>query len=76
MKDMEKKMKWIKITDRLPESEGEILIYVNGYCTLGKYNISKKIFQEFAPNMFETMEWLKLENVTHWMPLPNPPENQ
>ena len=64
-------MEWIKVSDRLPDSEN-ILIYQYeevawGYFSLrrnkfyGKYNPYARIFED------------RLDNVTHWMPLPEPP---
>jgi Protein of unknown function (DUF551) len=62
-------MEWISIKDRLPENQSTVLIYGNGYDVQyfednGFYDF--EIDYEFSVN--------KTENVTHWMPLPIPPE--
>lgn len=61
-------MEWIKVTDRLPKSE-RVLIYVNdmvytAWHSMGNFYIRRgdKITRSFV------------ENVTHWMPLPEPPK--
>lgn len=53
---------WISVKDRLPEPETEVLaVYVrNGYRLI-------------CPVIYETGTTLDCE-VTHWMPLPEPPE--
>jgi len=61
-------MEWISIKDRLPENQSTVLVYANGYDT-----------QYFEDNGFYDFKICykydsKTENVTHWMPLPIPPE--
>lgn len=64
---MEKKMKWIKVTDRLPNESKEISYLVfNGYeIDMGKYY--GKVFQN---------RYHYFNDVTHWMPLPELPEKE
>ena len=60
---------WISVKDRLPEKTGSYLVFRNiGY---GKqfFSIGIRLFYEQAPEAF-TMD----KSVTHWMPLPDPPE--
>lgn len=72
--------KWISVKDRLPEIETSVLIYVskekemhtaqfcnwekeicdNWHVSAGKYIYDPLVFER--------------EEVTHWMPLPEPPE--
>ena len=56
---------WIKVSERLPESVDEVLAYCNKF----------GIIMAFLSNG----RWYSYENqnalyVTHWMPLPEPPE--
>ena len=65
-------MKWISIEDELPDKEvicGNFKQYTYGYgeMIIGWY--SSKL--HYAENEVQI-----LENVTHWMPLPEPPEDK
>lgn len=59
-------MEWISVEDRLPEKSGEYLTYCGEYDGTSILN-------------FEVMKtkgkWkTKWKEVTHWMPLPEPPK--
>lgn len=62
-------MKWIKVDNKLPESEGNYLTYWSDGVmeTFG-----------FEDNIVNDPQWygVPLANsiITHWMPLPEPPE--
>jgi hypothetical protein len=59
---------WISVKDMLPVS-GKINLVSNGKgVTTGSY---EDFYQEFI--LYNTVD-RKIEDVTHWMPLPNPPE--
>ena len=62
-------MKWINIEDKLPESPYDILVWnnVNKFIEVANYNSDEKSFQNGNYH---------LENITHWMELPEPPEEQ
>jgi hypothetical protein len=66
---------WVSVKDRLPDESGIVLVYCNGYITNVHY--SKK-HQKF--NMFDCIkdedakEYSAFDDVTHWMPLPEPPK--
>ena len=58
-------MEWISVKDRLPESAGDYLTYMN-------YKKPKVLY--FMDGYFtehNSTRWI----VTHWMPLPKPPKN-
>ena len=62
----EKTTRWIPVTERLPERSGTYLVYVYGDVTDLNYWRG---------------EWHRLGDdytkaVTHWMPLPEPPEEE
>lgn len=69
-------MEWIKCSDRMPEEEIEVLIFMdNKFIDVAFYTITKydngKIYR-----MFETgdiMGGYEAERITHWQPLPEPP---
>lgn len=52
---------WISVKDRLPKSFKHVLVYdaFEENITLGLYGNG---------------EWLFSKHITHWMPLPEPPE--
>ena len=68
---------WISVKDRLPEDMGAVLVIVSGTprknITLdGAYE-----FGEYDPDegwILEMWPEWKDATVTHWMPLPEPPE--
>lgn len=56
---------WVSVAERLPETEGYYLTWVNGF--------SRPIELYFGENKcFATADRSKV-NVTHWQPLPTPP---
>jgi hypothetical protein len=59
-------MEWIKCSDKLPQKDLECLIY----------DINKQIYNAcFNGQYFYTGEYdIEIEDVTHWMPLPEPPK--
>jgi hypothetical protein len=80
--DMEKMVDvngWISVDERLPELGQKVLVwYDNGYevAYLQKFEPPKLQYPQF--NNVEMFEWCFGDfedfDVTHWMPLPKPPE--
>lgn len=58
--------KWISVKDRLPKPQTEVLAFMRGIMYLAWYDNE---IGGWASN-----EWGLLDAVTHWMPLPTPPE--
>ncbi len=59
-------LEWISVKDRLPEAGSYVLAYLDfGY----GYSITTSIY---IKNGFVTGE----KDVTHWMPLPQPPKGE
>lgn len=61
--------KWIPVTERLPEDEGSYLVTsVTGKVYMAHWYTEKKCTEWYT----RKAAWSH-PNVTHWMPLPNPP---
>lgn len=62
--------KWIPVTERLPDSGKCVLIYSeDGMVAEGNYTAYDKKWYQFR--------WsVKGQEVTHWMPLPEPPKGE
>lgn len=64
---------WIPVSERLPDEEGEVLLYdteYEGIC-MGEYCKGNKIIEAYwfvGGHAFPVAEY------THWMPLPQPPK--
>lgn len=63
--------KWISVKDKLPENNQQVLVYGKGHyatCTfMGEDYWQKYLFMNYDMR-YNTL------GVTHWMPLPAPPE--
>ena len=82
-------MEWIPVTERLPEEPFEVLVTSNKYpyvVTIANYwNVKCRdskweFFYEPDQNCIHAPKpdnsicgYLRLEDITHWMPLPEPP---
>ena len=55
-------MEWIPVTERLPETDGLYLVSVK--------NDHKRRYSKTA--WYEKQSWFARQDVTHWMPLPEP----
>lgn len=66
-RDMTTSAEWISVKDRLPE---------NGKCVL-LYSESGGVAEgALSMGFFRQWRWnCKLDDVTHWIPLPSPPES-
>lgn len=64
-------MEWIKVEDRLPEEEQELLMTYNGLVMEGIFSGGKFCYPERDP--WEREE--EQEGITHWMPMILPPND-
>ena len=60
-------MKWISVEDKLPKDGEEVLIYIRN-----KQIVAEKC-RVFGFVDAMDREALRLDMITHWMPLPEPP---
>lgn len=83
---------WISVKDRLPEKDGEYLCCLlrkrneqNYYIKIVEYSHGSEILDFSTIHRYTCEAWLgydsdfgyyKIDNVTHWMPLPNPPKGE
>lgn len=59
--------RWIPVSERLPNIYKDVLCLDFGHIEMAYLNTHAKWIQKGIQDGY-------LENVTHWMPLPNPPE--
>ena|ERR1700677_1538511 len=67
---------WISVKDRLPPECESVLVWSKGFDPISaflSYTYDKKPLMYFVNDWDESDTNLKLEDVTHWMPLPEPP---
>ena len=60
---------WIPVSERLPEAEMNVLVYDDsgGMPTM---EVDALGYDKHVDAVF----WYRMQNVTHWMPLPKPPK--
>lgn len=66
---------WVKTANRLPEEQKEVLIYLPEYDSVeiaALFEIPSMNLREWTQNEDAYM----LDEVSHWMPLPEPPEER
>jgi hypothetical protein len=67
---------WIKVVDRLPNSSNVVLFCIIGreVCEMGWLQIEGDKWQSVETAPQDEPIYFDLEQVTHWMPLPEPPK--
>ena len=76
---------WIRVKDRLPEYDKEVLIYAVSKTTneskiaisylMDKFYFGSRPINLEEPIWHEPWQYFRANNtITHWMPLPTPPE--
>ena len=60
------KQRWIPVSERLPERHGDYQV-----CTKNEYYGTKNVSKRYFNGDYWSGRWT---NITHWMPLPEPPE--
>ena len=60
---------WISVKDRLPEEWNRVLVYIP--------HIDVMTFAKLrGGSWYATWDSMKLDHVSHWMPLPEPPKGE
>lgn len=60
---------WISVKDRLPEGYTDVLVC---FITASGYHVEVTFYCDHHPDYGNG--WYLPVNITHWMPLPEPPE--
>lgn len=81
-------MDWIKVNDRYPKDNDEYLVYIKGAMWSGirilSFTKDFSTIDDMANNYYKKVPafyelnsygYTKHNDVTHWMPLPKPPED-
>ena len=70
--------KWISVTERLPEKDGEYLVRLGDKSIFNaEYESKFGSFGYWLSIMWdEDADWFPYVGVTHWMPLPEPPKGE
>ena len=61
---------WIRVTDVLPDNEREVLVSINGTRYVASY------LETGWTTISEDLHAVYLEDVTHWIELPEPPSEE
>ena len=78
---------WIPVTERLPELNQEVLVYavgkIDGFIGSSAYAITERFLFKYFPSSKGTEKWgspweyfMEDYEITHWMPLPEPPKEE
>lgn len=81
---VKRKDRWIPCSERMPEKDGEYLVFTEYEdvfkCTFDSNYESKWGFEQDYRDPdtlgWAGTTWTAVETVTHWMPLPEPPESE
>lgn len=67
---------WISVEDRLPKHSLHYDVWQGGDRVIDCfYSEENKVFYEYEKDHCGYWGWEEMDDVTHWMPLPPPPEN-
>ena len=63
---------WVSVKDRLPDKTCYVIAYGRG-----KYYVCKfsSRYNAFNANDTDCGDFYKIDDITHWIPLPEPPES-
>lgn len=62
-----RKQEWISVDEKLPDEDIRVLVYIN----------SDRSYTNIDTDRFSKGTWVRwYKDVTHWMPLPEPPKGE
>lgn len=61
---------WTRVQDRLPPSAHSVIVYGRKY---GTHHPGKRVYETYIGT--RPLEVVEDEEITHWMPLPEPPSD-
>lgn len=69
---------WIKASDRMPDEEISVLVMQDGNDVCEYLILQAQLFQGdwYADHENGLIDFYDALNVTHWMPLPEPPKEE
>ena len=67
IRELEEAQRWIPVSERLPENSGRVFIHMGN-----KY----EVIASLVKGKFINDAGSECSNVTHWRPLPEPPEEK
>lgn len=68
--------KWISVKDRLPPWQGKKVLVVNGHGDVRIYALWKREYGNKWTWLDERGKFNHVNDITHWMPLPEPPKEE
>lgn len=68
--------KWISVKDRLPPDQGKKVLVVNGHEYISVLALWKKEYGNKWTWIDERGHFKHTNDITHWMPLPEPPKEE
>jgi len=69
LKELKEKQRWIPVSEKLPEKANRVFVYMkNNYIIIATYFINSHVWKNDHGS--------NISNVTHWMVLPVPPEEE
>jgi hypothetical protein len=63
---------WIKTSEKMPPENTPVLMWADGEACVASYHRVEN--QEQEGYNLDALLWRVVNNVTHWMPIPEPPK--
>ncbi len=69
---VKEKFRWIPVGEKLPKEFTDVLVSTSEGIQMAQ--VQRGEWKEWAEDIRDLMDWLDLDGVTYWMPLPDIPE--